>query len=333
MDKLFGVLPVNKPSGWTSRDVVNKIQSRIRPAKAGHTGTLDPLASGVLLVAIGSATKLVEFSHADSKAYTATFQFGQSSDTLDCEGNIASMPAGRAADLSEAQLRDVLSQWVGRIPQVPPRFSAINIKGKRAHELARQGVDFELPSRTVTIYSLELQEFAYPYWTVHIECSTGTYVRTLGSDIAKSLQTDAIMTELTRTRVGTIDLVHCHPLDALDSRTAIASALLPPQSLLASLDQCVLTSHGCERIRHGKQLSQGDFLDPPQSSKPEETERWAATDPDGTLVAILTRATPRPGPDAEAQPTHARFRSLRVFQNTKDAAQPTATSKPHKPES
>ncbi len=197
---LFGVLPVSKSKNVTSRRVVDQVERLVRPDRVGHTGTLDPLAEGVLLLAIGHATRIVEFSHEWSKSYIATFELGKRSDTLDSTGEIEVCPA--AAIPSRQEIETELQRWVGEVQQVPPLHSAINVAGKRAYRLARKGVDFELPARTIQIHRLDLLEYDYPRLRLEVDCGSGTYIRSLGRDIADGLGTSAIMVDLVRTRIG-----------------------------------------------------------------------------------------------------------------------------------
>ncbi len=171
---MFGVLAVNKPKNLSSRFIVNRLQHIVDTVKVGHTGTLDPLATGVLLLAFGNATKLVEFSLEQSKCYVASFEFGKTSDTLDSTGTVTEISGGRIPSFVE--LQEELVKWIGKINQVPPQFSAVNIGGKRAYRLARKGVEFELEPREIEIYALELLEYRFPHFKLKIDCGSGTYV-------------------------------------------------------------------------------------------------------------------------------------------------------------
>lgn len=308
---MFGVFAIDKPAGLTSRWTVNRVERLVKPERVGHTGTLDPLATGVLLMAIGSATRLVEFSHLQSKGYEAEFMLGHSSDTLDVEGIVTATP--QAAPVTLEQLTAELPNWLGEIAQTPPKFSAVHVGGKRAYELARKGAEFEVAPRTVQINSLELLSLTDERFTLRIDCGTGTYIRTLGSDIAQRLGSDAVMTRLVRTRVGEILLEQCTSLEQLQllaDRACLANALLPPNCLVASLPKVELDSERSIKIRHGIPISLELDLPGP----------LAAVDDQGELVAILER---RDGI----------YRSLRVFQKTNDTPQPNSSNKPHSPES
>lgn len=211
-----GVLRVDKPASWTSFDVVAKIRSQIRaeyrergetPTKrqlrVGHTGTLDPFATGLLIILLGDATKRSdEFLKLD-KVYEATIQLGHVSSTGDPEGELTSV-SDREPSLEE--IKQTLATFQGKITQTPPAYSAIKINGQRAYKLARQGKEVEIPSRQVEIYELELLSYDYPQLKIRTHVSSGTYIRTLAMDIGERLGTGAYCQELRRTAVGSYSL-------------------------------------------------------------------------------------------------------------------------------
>ena len=211
-----GVLLVDKPAGWTSFDVVAKIRGQIRseyrergetPTKrqlrVGHTGTLDPFATGVLIILLGDATKRSdEFLKLD-KVYEATIHLGATSTTGDPEGEITAVSSEQP---SLETVQQAVQQFRGEITQTPPSYSAIKINGQRAYKLARQGKDVVIPSRKVTIYSIELLDYRYPELTIRADVSSGTYIRTLASDIGEQLGTGAYCQALRRTAVGEYSL-------------------------------------------------------------------------------------------------------------------------------
>ncbi|MBX3423164.1 MAG: tRNA pseudouridine(55) synthase TruB [Pirellulaceae bacterium] len=297
---LFGVLAIDKPAGLTSRDVVNRIQKLTDPVKVGHTGTLDPLATGVLLVAVGPATRLVEFAHLQRKCYEADFVLGQSSPTLDVEGRVTSLPDTPAVDLPDWSR--AMQGWIGAIVQTPPRHSAVHVQGQRAYDLARRGIAFDVPSRVVQVYSLEVIGFHYPLVTMAIQCSTGTFVRSLGSDIARSLHSDAVMSRLVRTRIGSTTVDGCEALEQLTDRQAIQRHLRSPLVLLERLPRVVLDDEQCRQIRNGIALNrlQAASVMPPiletgqgVATTDEDLAKLpiAAVDVSGHLVAVLQRAS------------------------------------------
>ncbi len=211
-----GVLLVDKPTGWTSFDVVAKIRSQIhadyvsrgekptkRQLRVGHTGTLDPFATGLLIILLGDATKRSdEFLKAD-KTYEATIRLGQTSTTGDPEGEIIDTSQDKP---SLTEVKQALGRFRGEITQVPPAFSAIKINGQRAYKLARQGQVVEVPARRVTIHSIELLDYSYPELKIRTHVSSGTYIRTLAEDIGAALGTGAYCRTLRRTRVGSWQL-------------------------------------------------------------------------------------------------------------------------------
>lgn len=211
-----GIVLIDKPAGWTSFDVVAKIRGKIRRGyteqgvkptkrqlKVGHAGTLDPFATGLLVILLGDATKkATEFLKLD-KVYEAEFVLGQSSTTGDPEGEITEVSA---VIPTTEEVQAVLKQFVGEIRQRPPIFSAIKIDGQRAYKLARDGKEVEIPERNVTIYSIELLDYTYPSLKIRTHVGSGTYIRSLGVDIGKALGTGAYCRQLRRTRIAEWDV-------------------------------------------------------------------------------------------------------------------------------
>src|SRR5690554_5885650 len=198
-----GLLLVDKPAGISSFDVVRQIRRVGRTRKVGHTGTLDPLATGLLPIVVGSCTKLARFLTLDTKEYDFEMEFGRETTTGDAEGETSA--EGAWEHVSEAALAQVLAKFRGEIAQVPPVYSAIKINGERAYKLAREGQEVAMKPRPVTIESLELQECVLPRARLHTRCGSGTYVRSLARDIARDLVSCAYTTFIRRTRVGVID--------------------------------------------------------------------------------------------------------------------------------
>jgi len=197
---MFGFINCNKPAGMTSRDVVNIVANRIRPHKAGHAGTLDPLAEGVLVIGVGRASRLVEYVQENEKQYRATFRFGVSSASGDLEQPLVEHPSDPRPSIHA--IEEAATALTGEIEQVPSAFSAIWIDGKRAYERVRSGENVEVPKRRVIIHSLKILRYEYPQLELDIVCGSGTYIRSLGIDLAKSVSAHAVMTHLCRTRVG-----------------------------------------------------------------------------------------------------------------------------------
>lgn len=213
-----GLLLIDKPKGWSSFDVVAKLRGRLKhetglkKPKVGHTGTLDPLATGLMLVVVGSYCKRAqEFSKLD-KTYEVSMQLGQTSTTGDDEGEKTTISTHQP---SEDDVRRAVEQFVGTIQQTPPIYSAIKVNGKRAYDLARAGKEVKLEPRQVTIYQIEELTYRYPVVTFRTRVSSGTYIRSLVTDIGEALRTGAYMSELRRTSVGTYDLTDALTIEAL----------------------------------------------------------------------------------------------------------------------
>ncbi|MBO5955055.1 MAG: tRNA pseudouridine(55) synthase TruB, partial [Clostridia bacterium] len=209
-----GIIPINKPEGWTSFDVVNKLKYKLKPLKVGHLGTLDPMATGVLLVTIGKATKLFDLMQEKKKTYVATFEFGYLTDTLDKTGQI--LQKTDQIPTIDAILQ-VLPKFIGKISQIPPKYSAKSINGKRAYEMARQNIDFELKPKEVEIFDVKLLSYVNGSLTLEITCGSGTYIRSIGRDIASELKTLATMTHLIRTKVGSFSVDNCLDIQNIEN--------------------------------------------------------------------------------------------------------------------
>ena len=200
-------LVLDKPAGVSSFREVARVRQERGVQRVGHLGTLDPLATGVLVVAVGEATKLIEYFMKADKVYEATAEFGKVSDTYDLEGEIKAFEGTNSLKkITRETIEQVLPSFTGEIMQVPPIFSALKIKGKPAYELAREGKKVELKARPVTIYALKILSFEGPLLRLRIHCSSGTYIRSLIHDLGQKLGVGAIMTELRRTRVGSFTL-------------------------------------------------------------------------------------------------------------------------------
>jgi tRNA pseudouridine55 synthase len=284
---MHGLLNLHKPGGLTSRQVVDRVVRLVRPAKVGHAGTLDPLATGVLVVAVGAATRLIQYVHLRSKAYRATFLLGRQSDTEDIEGQVIELVAPPVPTLDE--LRQAAVRLQGPILQRPPQYSALRVGGRRAYDLARRGDTVELAPRPVTIDRLAIVAYQYPELTVDVECSTGTYVRSLGRDLAESLGTATVMSRLVRTRVSEFNLSEAVELDQLGPEN-LARLLRPPLCAVAWMPRIALTADEVVEVRSGRPIA--------RQAEAASVGRFAAVDAGGGLVAILVpRGVGLWGPD------------------------------------
>ena len=317
---MLGLLNLNKPADWTSRDAVNRVQRLLpRKTKVGHAGTLDPLATGVLIVCVGPTTRLVPWIHEHSKSYRATFRLGVRSETDDIQGTLQEVPIPESATLDKLQA--LLPRFTGEIQQVPPAYSAVKVQGRRAYAVARSGKDVELTARPVVVHRIDLVSCELPEFQLEIECGTGTYIRSIGRDLAKELGTAAVMTELVRTRIGPWELSAAMNLDDL-SRENIAQHLRSPLELLNFLPQVSPAAEELTRLIQGQTIAlpTGMTSDPanpgrlsasadeplptgegtPQSFTPagstESAPSWCVVDSDGKLIAIAEERQGRLAP-------------------------------------
>ncbi|MDA0660810.1 MAG: tRNA pseudouridine(55) synthase TruB [Planctomycetota bacterium] len=277
---LGGVISVAKPRGPTSRDIVDRIERLILPKKVGHAGTLDPLASGVLVLCIGTGTRLVQYVQRLPKEYLAEFQLGVCSPTDDIEGEL-SPAAGPTRVPERREIEAALPGFLGPQLQVPPDYSAVKINGRRAYTLARTRKNLQLEPRPVVVHKIELLKFDYPHLKLSIHCGSGTYIRALGRDIAGSLGTSAVMTSLVRAAVGPFRLENSRDFDQLLTQEDLLSTMLPLSFAAASLASIRLTDDQCRRILQGRPLLRDEF---PES----DAEELAALDPQGRLIAVVT---------------------------------------------
>jgi tRNA pseudouridine55 synthase len=276
----FGILNVNKPTGITSRAVVDHVERLVRPAKAGHAGTLDPLASGVLVVCVGQATRLIQYVQRMPKTYQATFLLGKRSETDDIEAPLEDVPNAIAP--TPAELGASLFRFVGEIAQRPPTHSAVKIAGRRAYDLARRGITVELQPRTVTIHQLTVRRYDYPDLSLDIECGSGTYVRALGRDLGQALGTGAVMTALERTAIGDFRIEEAVALTELTAQS-LPPHLKPAMTALADIPQVTLTEAQLIEVRNGRPILK-TWLAPEHQFDSAEV---VAIDAEGNLAAIL----------------------------------------------
>jgi tRNA pseudouridine55 synthase len=285
---LFGILNIDKPVGFTSREAVDRVERLARPARVGHAGTLDPLASGVLVICVGKATRLIQYVQRMRKLYRATFLLGSQSETDDVEGNVTVVEGAHVP--RREQLDTVLPRFVGVIQQRPPAYSAIKMQGRRAYQLARQGTPPDLPARAVTIYDLRVESYDYPEFELSIECGSGTYVRALGRDIAAALGTTAVMSALRRTAIGGFRVDASLALDEV-SADSVRQRLQPSSSAVADMPRVVVSEAEAIEIRHGRPVKLRHREVPAvETASPTgglPCGEWAAIDSSGRLVAIL----------------------------------------------
>lgn len=274
-----GLLVVAKPGGMTSRDAVNVVQRLVRPIKVGHAGTLDPLATGVLVICMGGATRLVPWIQDGRKRYHATFRLGLSSDTDDITGHVTATKDPSA--VTRHAVEESLAQFVGCTEQVPPQFSAVHVEGQRAYDLARRGETVELAAKTIEIDTITLTAWIPPDFTVEIVCGSGTYVRSIGRDLGIRLGCGAVMTQLERSAVGPFRLNQSVELSSLNRETIDAS-IRPPLDAVQHLNHVAFSSEDVLRLRQGKRLP----IHP--ETNVTLNQDYAAVDERRELIGIIT---------------------------------------------
>ena len=245
------VLNINKPPGSTSFQVTAKIRRLLAEEKAGHAGTLDPAASGVLLVLTGQATRIAQYLSALPKQYLATIKLGVETDSYDLDGRVLAENA--VPDVSNSEILDILKSFTGQIDQVPPMFSALKKDGQPLYKLARQGIELDLQPRRVTIDRIDLVELRPPLVTVKVGCSKGTYIRSLAHDIGAKIGCGAALAALVRTAVGGFTIEDAIDIDAADPHT-IQSRAMGMNAALDFLPQVAIDRGMLEKVRHGNPI-------------------------------------------------------------------------------
>ena len=258
-----GLLLVDKPEGFTSHDAVAKLRGILRERRIGHSGTLDPMATGLLVVFVGRATRAVEFAESHEKEYIAGLRTGIATDTLDITGEVLK---SSDREVSADELLALLPEFTGNIMQLPPMYSAIKINGRKLCDLARKGVEVERQSRPVTIKSLELLGEENGDFILRVRCSKGTYIRSLVGDIGERLGTGAALSSLRRTAAGDFSVEDAHTLDkiaALANKGELNSILLPVDSLFSDYPSYVLSERQLKPCLNGNsfetELSDGSY--------------------------------------------------------------------------
>jgi tRNA pseudouridine55 synthase len=270
-----GLLVLEKPGGMTSRDAVDRaLRWFPRRTRVGHTGTLDPLATGVLVLCVGSATRLTEYVQQMRKTYQTTVRLGARSETDDAEGTI--MPVAGAAAPTREQLEAGLQEFLGEIEQVPPAFSAAKVTGRRAYDLARRGEEVTLQPRKVSVYGIDVRRYDYPEVDLEVCCGKGAYIRALARDLGERLGCGGLVQVLRRTRVGPFPCEDAVPLDA--SPETARTRLLPLTAAVAELPWLTVSPPTAAQLRQGKAI--------PFPGRLPEANEWALIDEEGVLVAV-----------------------------------------------
>lgn len=273
---ISGLVVVDKPAGWTSHDVVGRVRRLACTRRVGHAGTLDPMATGVLVVGVGKATRLLGHLALTEKAYDATIRLGQSTATDDAEGEVTA--AASAAGVTDAALRAGIEALTGEISQVPPQVSAIKVDGRRAYAMARKGEQVALRARTVTVHAFTVTDVRRHGDLVDVDasitCSSGTYIRALARDLGAALGCGGHLTALRRTRVGPYDLAMARTLDQLAEKLEV---LPMAEAVAAAFPRREVSADEARKVVHGGRL-------PAAGLGPGPVGVFA---PDGTLLALV----------------------------------------------
>ncbi|MCJ7550423.1 MAG: tRNA pseudouridine(55) synthase TruB [Anaerolineae bacterium] len=286
---ISGVLVVDKPSGMTSHDVVNVVRRLARTRRVGHAGTLDPMATGVLVVLVGPATRLSQFAMRGNKRYYSVVRMGEITNTYDADGDITEH---RTVTADRAAIEDALTAFVGPIEQIPPMYAAIKVKGRKLYELARQGKEIQRKPRAVTIHAIDVLDWQPPDLTLDILCSSGTYIRSLAHDLGQNLGCGGHIRELRRLVSGPFTIAQARPLAELEELYAegdLAEALVPPQTALSLMPTAIMTPEQERALRYGQRI---------ELQHSDTAESIQALDRQGNLIAVLTNVS-----DAQYRPT------------------------------
>ncbi len=254
-----GILVIDKPAGWTSQDVAAKLRGVFHERRVGHGGTLDPMATGVLPIFIGRATRAAEFAESAEKEYIAGLRLGTVTDTQDTSGNVLET---RPVTVTREEVQTALQRFLGQISQIPPMYSAIKINGQKLYELARKGKEVARRPRSITIHELELQEGGGAEYLLRVRCSKGTYVRTLCHDLGAALGCGGCMSSLRRTRAGSFTLQQALTMQQVLEFAAEhdpQQLLMPADALFAEVPPLIVTMGQAAKLKNGAQIKDWQF--------------------------------------------------------------------------
>lgn len=299
---ISGALVIDKPVGMTSHDVVQAVRNGTGLRRAGHTGTLDPRASGVLVILVGPAVRLSEYVSASDKRYQAIIRLGGSTDTYDAEGKFT--PTKDPSNVTEAEFEEALKTFVGEIEQTPPPYSAVKVQGRKAYEMARKGEEVELEPRTITVHHLEVLEWTPPEVVIDVHCSSGTYVRSLANDLGKKLGCGAYLVGLRRTKSGKFTLRDAVPLRKLQEAFTAGNwyqYLIPAAEALGDWYAVELSPDEVEAVRHGHRVK--------AKAADISHEKVRGVSTQGELVALMVQMENPEDGSKEWQPKKVFFTS------------------------
>ena len=282
MNEYSGIIILNKPCGLSSHRCVGIVRKALNMKKVGHTGTLDPEASGVLPILAGPATRASDFLTMEDKKYRAVILLGTKTDTLDMAGEVIEK---NDVTVTEEEIRDVINSFVGNISQIPPMYSAIQVNGQRLYHLARQGIEVERKARAITIFSIDIEKIELPYVTVNVHCSKGTYIRTLASDIGDKLGCGGCISALERTASGPFlieNAITPEELLALAEKGEEEKALLPLDSFFDGYEKIYLDKKRADRVKNGV---------PIYFKGKEQGKMYRVYDENGNFISLSQAAT------------------------------------------
>lgn len=291
-----GILNIYKEAGYTSFDVVAKLRGILHEKKIGHTGTLDPDATGVLPVCVGKATKVCGLLTDKDKEYEAVLQLGITTDTQDATGQILTDHSDLIDTLTEERVREVVLSFIGAYEQVPPMYSALKVGGRKLCDLAREGIEVERKARLVHIYGIEIVQMQLPFVTMRVHCSKGTYIRTLCDDIGKKLGVGGSMKSLIRTRVSCFSLEQAMTLTQIEQHRdqgTVHELLLPIDDVFAEYPALHVTKEAQNRLQNGNRLAIADISDMSHLCGPDTDAKYRVYDSQGNFYGIYSWDTQR----------------------------------------
>ena len=284
-----GIINIYKEQGYTSFDVVAKLRGILKMRKIGHTGTLDPDATGVLPVVLGSATKLVDMLTDKRKEYIATLRLGITTDTLDITGTVLSetVPV-----VSEREVREAILSFIGPMLQTPPMYSAIKVNGRKLYELAREGIEIERQKRSIEIFDIKILDMSLPDIKIKVECSKGTYIRSLCADIGDKLSCGAVMTSLVRTKSGDFAIERAYTLKEVEEAAAkerVEDMITPVDYCFMSYARVTVNGELLKAVRNGNMIKKADIA---QDLTEGDISKVRIYDPDGHFLAVYEMDRP-----------------------------------------
>ena len=284
-----GIINIYKEQGYTSFDVVAKLRGILKMRKIGHTGTLDPDATGVLPVVLGSATKLVDMLTDKRKEYIATLRLGITTDTLDITGTVLSETV---PDVSEGEVREAILSFIGPMLQTPPMYSAIKVNGRKLYELAREGIEIERQKRSIEIFDIKILDMSLPDIKIKVECSKGTYIRSLCADIGDKLSCGAVMTSLVRTKSGDFAIERAYTLKEVEEAAAkerVEDMITPVDYCFMSYARVTVNGELLKAVRNGNMIRKADIAGDLTEG---DVSKVRIYDPDGHFLAVYEMDRP-----------------------------------------